>query len=397
MNLKRVRKIQDPPIAMQSRRPGKVLYWMSRDMRMYDNWAMVFADKLAKDSGKTLEVGFWFFDKNKYEKRVYDFFLAGIEKVREDLQKLGINWVELNGKNLEEYSDIVFDFSPLLGHKNRLEKIKASFMGTIWEVDAHNIVPCWVASNKLEFGAYTLRPKIHKLLPEFLDEYPEKWKAEYIHPVLQEFVDKKELGYASKRNDPTAEGTSNLSAYLHFGHISTQRVALSVKSPEFLEELIVRRELADNYCYYQKNYKISLGYWPWAIKSLDEHSRDKRQFVYTQKQFENAQTHDELWNAAQKQMVVSGKMHGYMRMYWAKKILEWSKNYQEAHRIAVYLNDKYELDGRDPNGYTGIAWSIGGVHDRAWFERPIFGKIRYMSRSGCEKKFDVKKYIETWL
>jgi deoxyribodipyrimidine photo-lyase len=122
--------------------------------------------------------------------------------------------------------------------------------------------------------------------------------------------------------------------------------------------------------------------------------RDARAYVYTKKQFEQAQTHDELWNAAQLEMVTTGKMHGYMRMYWAKKILEWSATPHEALGVAVYLNDTYELDGRDPNGYAGIAWSIGGVHDRAWFTRPIFGAVRYMARSGCEKKFNVKKYIE---
>ena len=112
-------------------------------------------------------------------------------------------------------------------------------------------------------------------------------------------------------------------------------------------------------------------------------------------EFEESNIHDNLWNAAQKQMVKTGKMHTYMRMYWAKKILEWSPTPEDALQNAIDLNDKYELDGRDQNGYTGIAWSIGGVHDRPWFDRPIFGQVRYMSYGGCKNKFDINSYINT--
>ena len=131
----------------------------------------------------------------------------------------------------------------------------------------------------------------------------------------------------------------------------------------------------------------------WARESLDEHSEDPREYVYSPEEFEKAKTHDPLWNAAQLGMVSQGKMHGYMRMYWAKKILEWTDSPENAIKIAIYLNDKYSLDGRDPNGYAGIAWSIGGVHDRAWKERPIYGKVRYMNYKGTKRKFDVNEYI----
>ena len=163
-----------------------------------------------------------------------------------------------------------------------------------------------------------------------------------------------------------------------------------------IEELIVRRELADNFCFYNPQYDSVEGFPEWAQKTLAEHAHDPREFAYTKKQFEDAKTHDELWNAAQREMTIHGKMSGYMRMYWAKKILEWTPSPKDALRIAIYLNDKYEIDGRDPNGYVGMAWSIGGVHDRPWFTRPIFGTVRYMARSGCEKKFDVEKYITQW-
>jgi deoxyribodipyrimidine photo-lyase len=213
------------------------------------------------------------------------------------------------------------------------------------------------------------------------------------------------------RNNPTRDAQSNLSPYLHFGQISAQRVALEVlkylslppfaregteggiSHAAFLEELIIRRELSDNFCFYNRDYDNFEGFPDWAKKTLNKHRKDRRDYIYTVKQFEHAKTHDDLWNAAQMEMAKRGKMHGYMRMYWAKKILEWTESPEKAMEVAIYLNDQYELDGRDPNGYAGIAWSIGGVHDRAWNERPIFGKIRYMSYNGCKAKFDIKQYI----
>jgi deoxyribodipyrimidine photo-lyase len=209
-------------------------------------------------------------------------------------------------------------------------------------------------------------------------------------------------GYDENRNDPNLDGQSGLSPYLHFGQLSAQRVALEVSKDRsehrkdveaFLEELIIRRELSDNFCYYNHKYDSFAGFPAWAQKSLNEHRGDAREFVYTKSEFEKAKTHDELWNASQRQLVKTGKMHGYMRMYWAKKILEWTTAPEEALKIAIYLNDKYELDGRDPNGYVGVAWSLGGVHDRVWFSRPIFGQIRFMNSRGCASKFNVKEYI----
>jgi deoxyribodipyrimidine photo-lyase len=161
----------------------------------------------------------------------------------------------------------------------------------------------------------------------------------------------------------------------------------------FLEELIVRRELSDNFCFYNSYYDSVVGFQDWALKTLEAHRRDPRPYLYSPVQLEKARTHDLFWNAAQRQMVQTGKMHGYMRMYWAKKILEWTPSPEEAMEIAIELNDRYELDGRDPNGYAGIAWSIGGVHDRAWAERPVFGKVRYMNEAGLRRKFDFAPYL----
>ncbi|MCF8265767.1 MAG: deoxyribodipyrimidine photolyase, partial [Melioribacteraceae bacterium] len=219
--------------------------------------------------------------------------------------------------------------------------------------------------------------------------------------ILEKFINQKLESYNQHRNDPNLNALSNLSPYFHFGQISPQRVALAVSSvnnfPEskdaFLEELIVRRELSDNFCYYNSKYDSFEGFHDWAKKTLNEHREDKREFIYRLEQFENAETHDGLWNAAQIEVIKKGKMHGFMRMYWAKKILEWTESPEQALEFALYLNDKYQLDGRDPNGYVGVAWSIGGVHDRAWTERPVFGKIRFMNYNGCKRKFDIKSYI----
>jgi deoxyribodipyrimidine photo-lyase len=251
-------------------------------------------------------------------------------------------------------------------------------------------------------------------LTGLLEEFNMGWDVEEVSgikpgtkagmKILRDFVGNKLSSYAAMRNDPEGDGQSNLSPYLHFGQLSAQRVALEVISKggsseskeAFLEELIIRRELSDNFCFYNEHYDSLEGFPAWAKETLNKHRRDRRPYLYSLSEFENANTHDDLWNAAQLQMVKRGKMHGYMRMYWAKKILEWTESPEEALEVTIYLNDRYELDGRDPNGYAGIAWSIGGVHDRAWGERNIFGKIRYMSYLGCKRKFDTDAYVKHW-
>jgi deoxyribodipyrimidine photo-lyase len=211
--------------------------------------------------------------------------------------------------------------------------------------------------------------------------------------------------YATNRNHPELDATSQLSPYLHFGQIGPRTIALAIDKADaplhdrqaFLEEMIVRRELAINFVRYNPRFRTLKSIEPWARRTLSEHRGDKRTYLYSEKQLENAETHDPLWNAAQRQMVTSGWMHGYLRMYWAKKILEWSRTAEAAYAVCVRLNDRYELDGRDPNGYAGIAWAIGGKHDRAWGpERPVYGKIRYMSFASTSRKFNSRAYIEKW-
>ena len=219
--------------------------------------------------------------------------------------------------------------------------------------------------------------------------------------LLKQFTSGPLRHYDTQRNHPEIDGTSSLSPYLHFGHISPITMALAVKessSPAadkqaYLDQLITWRELAINFVRFNPEYDNFECAEPWALRTLAEHAHDRHPFLYTQSELESAQTHDELWNAAQRQMLEKGWMHNYMRMYWAKKILEWSANPHQAYATAVYLNDKYFLDGRDPNGYLGIAWSIVGKMDRPWFPRPIFGLIRYMSHDSAVKKFDARRYI----
>jgi deoxyribodipyrimidine photo-lyase len=440
VNIKRVKNLKKGKPAQ-----GPVLYWMSRDQRVNDNWALAYAIELAENAGESVMVVFSLTDKFPGATwRQYDFMIRGLKKIEIQLNELNIPFSVLMGEpqttvtgfiQANKISHLVMDFDPLIIKHAWQDSVIKLIEITSDVVDAHNIVPCFVASDKEEFAASTFRPKITRLLPEFMDEYPPiikqqanhkgkriQWEAimiaiktnhavrpvEYLVPgekgarvVFNKFLDHGITEYAVKRNDPNENHVSGLSPYLHFGHISAQRIALEItvniakseNTETFLEELIVRKELADNFCYYNCNYDKIEGFKPWALNSLNEHVSDKREFVYTTEQFEEAKTHDALWNAAQTSLLQAGNMHGYLRMYWAKKILEWSENPAGALETAIYLNDKYMLDGRDPNGYTGCAWSIGGVHDRAWSEREVFGKIRYMNRAVCERKFDVDRYI----
>lgn len=428
---------------------GPIVYWMSRDQRVNDNWALLYAQELAEQRNQGLLVVFCLTPHFLGAiLRQYGFLIKGLEEVETQLRSLHIPFVVLLGNPSGEIANyanniqagaVVTDFSPLRIKKEWQTKAGKRLGCAFYEVDAHNIIPCRVASKKQEFAAYTLRPKLYKVLPEYLTDFPSvkkqsqglssknniDWKTvhkslrvsrdipevDWCIPgetaameVLQQFISERLSHYDEDRNDPTKDVQSNLSPYLHFGQISAQRIAHEVAASHvsqqqvdaFLEELIVRRELSDNYCFYNPQYDSVEGFPAWAKKTLHDHTNDERDYLYTQDEFEQARTHDKLWNAAQMQLIQKGKMHGYMRMYWAKKILECTHNPKEAMDIALYLNDRFELDGRDPNGYVGIAWSIGGVHDRAWFDRPIFGKIRYMNYNGCKSKFDVQAYIEKY-
>jgi len=426
---------------------GPVVYWMSRDQRVRDNRALAIAQEMALERRSPLGVVFSLAEEFLGAAvRQYGFMLRGLEEVERNLLEVGIPFLLLRGDPGEEVSKfaeensvcaLITDFSPLKAKRSWTGDVVDKLEIPIYEVDAHNIVPCWRASPKQEYAARTFRPKLKRLLPQFCGDlpdirvHPHPWEkdeevdwdrllrdlkvdlsvpeVDWIKPgewaagmALNRFLRGKLSSYDRDRNDPTIDGQSNLSPYLHFGMISAARVALevyrsgadTVSRAAFLEELVVRRELSDNFCFYDSRYDSFDAFPDWAKKTLDDHRDDPREHLYDQKELERGETHDDLWNAAQKEMVLRGKMHGYMRMYWAKKILEWTESPEEALRIAIFLNDRYELDGRDPSGYVGVAWSIGGVHDRAWGEREIFGKVRYMSYKGAKSKFDVASYID---
>jgi len=442
---------------------------MSRDQRVRDNHALLEAQREAIEHKLPLVVVFNLLKSTGYRRREhYMFMVDGLKQVEKDLKNKDIPFVVTIGDmttNVPKLAEqlkprtIYFDFSPLRGPRKAQKDIAKTVDCRVSVVDTHNIVPVWVASDKEEWAAHTMRRKLHKLIeqwavdPGTLQKHPHTFStlpagaswAEVDKVVetipkngtkhgftsgeaaakrrLSSFIETGLKAYANDRNDALADAQSNLSPYLHFGQISALRIVLDVmdakshppqlftsfKMPvhgehsfeanginSFVEELVVRKELADNYCFYNKDYDTLAGAKDWAKKTLEEHADDPRESVYTKQQLEDGQTHDELWNAAQMQLRKTGKIHGYMRMYWAKKILEWTNSPSTAVSWAIEFNDTYHLDGGDPNGYVGVLWSIAGLHDRPWFDRSVFGTIRFMARSGAEKKFDTKKYIEVW-
>ncbi|MCG8479567.1 MAG: deoxyribodipyrimidine photo-lyase [Spirochaetales bacterium] len=354
-------------------------------------------------------------------------------------------------------STLITDRAYLRLHREWRRRVAEEASCPIVQIESNVVVPVEHASGKDEYAAATLRPKITRLLDRYLlpvtmqpyhggpdetftlaPQFPRvdlsalsdpSRLADYLEvdrsvgPVaefpggedeagarLADFLERRLRDFDEHRNIPDRDATSGLSPYLHFGHISPVEIALRAQdfaeermAPDersglatLLEELIVRRELAANFTEYNPDYDRYGGLPDWARRSLAEHSGDPRPVTYTAGQLEEAQTEDPYWNACQREMCLRGKMHGYMRMYWGKKILEWMDEPEEAFLLAVELNDKYELDGRDPNGYAGVAWCFG-KHDRPWAERPIFGKVRYMNANGLKRKFKgIDQYVRRW-
>ncbi len=437
----RVRQLKQGPETKQA-----VLYWMYRDQRTEDNWALLFAQEKGLSLQVPVHVIVCLNQFASPSRRQQDFMTSGLKETESALLAKNISFTCLAGNpavllpkwiQSHKIGCFVTDFSPLRTKQEWNRQIVAAISIPFYEVDAHNIVPCWLASPKQEYAAYTFRPKIHRLLNHYLTDFPQlrphlygnarqfsltPWETitanvtpnEAARPVhwltpgskqgyaqLLSFFENQLTNYAAAVNDPAADGQSQLSPYLHFGQLAAQRVVLELlrryplhqSTEKFLEQMVVRRELADNYCYYNPSYDQFAGFPAWCQDTLLRHADDVRPYLYTQTELEHGLTHDPLWNAAQLEMAATGKMNGYVRMYWAKKILEWTESPRDALRIALQLNDLYELDGNDPIGYANIAWCIGGVHDRPWPERPIFGKIRYMNYNGMRRKFDINTYI----
>ncbi len=422
-----------------------VIYWMQASQRAEYNHALEYAITQANDLDKPLLVFFGIMDAYPgANERHYHFMLEGLRETQAALLKRGILMV-IRHESPEQAVPglfpnpcvVITDRGYLSLQRKWRKHLACRIKCPLIQVESDIIVPVEQALEREAYSAASLRPRINRLLPNYLVPLEKRrLKNKSIDMRFESFdisntdnaiakldidrsvkkVDtfhggtsqaKKHLThflkyrldhYSQKSNDPNFNALSNMSPYLHFGQISPLYVALQVYNSvgegkaDYLEQLIVRRELAINFVYYNPNYASFASLPNWVKGNFRTHAKDKREYLYTLAQLEAADTHDPYWNACQLEMVITGKMHGYMRMYWGKKILEWTSSPQRAYKIACYLNDKYELDGRDPNGYAGVAWCLG-KHDRPWSQRPVFGNVRYMNANGLKRKFDVDAYV----
>jgi deoxyribodipyrimidine photo-lyase len=433
-----------------------VIYWMQRAQRGVDNPALDVAIALGNEL--ELPVVAFFSAINNFPHanlRHYHFLSQGLPDIEHDLAERNVSFVVRRPpENALEKLVVELGAAVVVGDENpmrepeRWRQVLAHRIDVpYWTVDADVIVPS-SHFTKHFYALQFFRPKLYAEMPKYVKQAhapqhkaKHAWKRPHgfesfkvgedvtagwgkpfdrsVQPVdaftggthaaqklLAEFVRHKLAEYDTVRNHPERDGTSKISPALHFGHIGPLTVVRAVEdaiakgyAPEttreaFYGEVLAWRELSVNFVKYVPEYDTIHCAPEWAKQTLRKHARDQKPHLYTREELEKHETHDELWNAAQQQMMDHGWMHNYMRMYWAKKILEWSKHAGEAWETCVYLDDKYFLDGRDPNGYSGVAWAIGGVHDRPWFEREIFGTIRYMSGASTGKKFHSKRYIE---
>ena len=448
----RVVSLNDKPINNNAR---YVLYWMQMFKRTSHNHALVWAIRKANELKLPLVV----YEGLKYyypwaSDRLHTFILEGVEEKRKEFERLGIRYIfylqkdETSPKNTvaalaKGAALIVTDDFPCFIIPEHNRRISEQAEIAVHAVDSNGVIPL-SKFDKEEYGAYTIRPKVKKILSNHLNPFDEETiekdstrvevscpetavtsatirnlvsECDIDHSVkpspiyhggsangrarLEKFVDEILPDYDTARNKPERDGSSRLSPYLHFGFLSPLEIALAVQdaaAPQeskdaYLEELIVRRELSYNMTRFNPNYDSLRALPAWVHETMREHADDARQFNYTLEELEAGETHDELWNAAQREMVETGEMHNYVRMLWGKNVIAWTPSYEVAFETLVHLNNKYCLDGRNPNSYAGILWCFG-KHDRPWMERPVFGKMRYMTTGSTGKKFDSKKYIE---
>lgn len=435
-----------------------ILYWMQQSQRIHYNHALNLGIILSNLHGIPLVVYFGLTDSYpEANLRHYQFMMEGLEYLKKKFVQMGIKFVIYKASPekgclqlMKKATHLIMDkgYTKIQKQWKKIvveEAMKISSLN-ILEVESDVLVPVEITSQKEEYSARTIRPKIHSHLEEFsvkMKEVEPFLRSLHIEmdvdleeitspleildelnidksvipsirftggenearQIFHEFIHDRLPAYLL-RNHPELDYCSYLSPYLHFGHISPVEIAyilrklkesnpnLEAPIDSFLEELIVRRELAINFVNYNENYdSFHHMTYQWAYDTMEIHKNDIREYIYTTEDLEKSKTHDKYWNAAMLEMVHTGFMHTYMRMYWCKKIIEWSPDYETAYNTALYLNNKYFLDGRDPNSYAGIAWCFG-KHDRAWTERPIFGKLRYMNENGLKRKFEIDKYVE---
>jgi len=439
----------------ENKKAKYVLYWMQMFKRAHDNHALKFAIEQANERQLPLVVyeGLKFYYPWAND-RIHTFILEGVEEKREAFAKLGIRYVFYLQKDkhspkqtvkriAKDAALIVTDDFPCFIIPDHNAAIVKQANIPVFAVDSNGIIPM-SRFEKEEYAAYTIRPKIRKILDDYFVAFEEekikikqpdlevdcpdtlfneKNIAELVaecdidHSVkpspiykggtkngrkrLKKFIEEILPNYDESRNKPEIDGSSRLSSYLHFGFLSALEIALAVKESDapqkskdaYLEEIIVRRELSYNFTRHNPKYDSLASLPDWVQATMREHIGDERPIIYSLEDLEKGETYDELWNASQREMVVSGEMHNYVRMLWGKLVIEWTRSYEEAFAILEHLNNKYCLDGRNPNSYAGILWCFG-KHDRAWQERSIFGKLRFMTSNSTGKKFDSKKYIE---
>ncbi len=427
-----------------------VLHWMQQAQRAEFNPALEEAIAQANALHLPVLSAFALASFPEANRRHVQFMLEGLRETRRRLAARSIGLCLRQGPPEDVIPELARNAARVVGDVGYL-RVQRQWRDAVAQrlscpfalVETDAIVPVREASDHAEFAARTLRPKILRKLEACLkpirpaavavpsldlvrrslplDDPPALCRALRVPQdpppsdrlvggrsaadrLLERFLAHRLADYAEQSSDPVANGGSHMSAYLHFGQISPLEIALRVQAADaprvatdaFLEQLIVRRELSLNFCGFNPAYDRYDALPAWARKTLDEHRKDPREFLYSRPQWEAAATHDPCWNAAQTEMLRSGQMHNYMRMYWGKKILEWSRSPEEAFETALFLNNKHELDGRDPNGFAGVAWCFG-LHDRPWTERPVFGKIRYMNANGLRRKFDIQSYVDRWL
>ena len=397
-NPARIYELNSKPI-----RKGEIVYLCEREIRAKDNFALQFAIEKSKELNLSLKI---IHPKIKYDYRQKQRFIDNqVEQTKTQFSNIGLDFEIIENTPVEIIKNtkpaiLIIDFNPIL-KRDYLKN--ADFK--IYEIDGHNIIPAKFVSKKQEYSAATLRIKIyHNIYPfltEFMNLTSDKVEADY---VLDDFIKNKLQYYSENKNDPSVNVISSLSKYLNLGFISSQRIALEViqsgvkdiNKETFLEELIIRKELSDNFCLYSKSFKNFSSIPNWAKMSLENHKYDIRPYIYSIEMLESAKTHDKLWNATQIQLIKEGTIHGYLRMYWAKKILEWMSTPEEALKTAIYLNDKFAYDAPSANGYVGVLWAIGGLHDRAFADYPVTGKIRRMTYDSIKRKYDLFSYIKKY-
>ena len=420
---------------------------MQSSQRTENNLALIYAILRANKLNKPV-IAFFGFTQTYPEAnlRHYTFMLEGLKEVKDSLEEIGIKTIILKKSPEQGLVEPAKDCSLIVVDRGYLKVIKGWYKFVaekvscpLIQIEDNVAVPVEIASEKEEYSAFTIRPKILKKRERYLLKHNKskpyrnsldikfassdlknigelssdpimdksvkpvthlKGGASEANKHLEDFITNKLTDYPEQKNNPNIDCLSNLSPYLHFGQISPIYIALKISDATvskeakeaYLEEVIIRRELAVNYINFNQNYDSFNGLPEWVKRTLLSHRKDPRKYMYSLEELENAKTHDPYWNAAQNEMRYMGKMHGYMRMYWGKKLIEWTDNPETAFKIALHLNNKYELDGRDPNGYAGVAWCFG-KHDRPWKERPIFGLVRYMNSEGLRRKFDADKYV----